>query len=290
MDILDVSFIASKLVLYIAMILASGITFYSIIFETSESKKIFPTPQILRILVILSLLFLFINYALISIRLTGDISSLLDLDIHYILMDTPIASVLLLRILGLSLILISCFYSEKIGEKIKQIMSLVGCLLILWSFSLIGHISDMSILIQFLLFIHLIAIVLWVGILLPLYQLSHYPAQINTTIAIASKFGKVAIYFVPILLITGVMMAYQLLGSVDKILTTQYGQLILFKIMAVFGLLTLASCNKFYFVPRMMSGHRHALKYFKISLLLEMIFFIAIFYITAMLISSVNLP
>ena len=286
MNILDVSFVVSKFMLYIAIMLASGITLYSIIFETSEAKKLFPTSQILKISSILSLLFLFINYGIISVRLTGDLVSLLDLEIHNILIDTHIASVLLLRVLGLSLILISYFFNEKI----RQIISFIGCLIILWSFSLIGHISDMTIFMKFLLFIHLITVALWVGILLPLYQLSRYTAYINTTRIIAYKFGKIAIYFVPILSIVGLIMAYQLLGSVNKILTTQYGQLMLLKIIAVLGLLALAAMNKFCFVPNIMASNCYHLKYFQKSLLLEMTCVIVIFTITAILTSSVNLP
>ena len=170
-------------------------------------------------------------------------------------------------------------------------LTAIGCLVVLGSFVQIGHVADIpNFLFQILLLIHLIGIAIWVGILFPLYRLSSDLAQITTTEEIAHRFGRLAMVFVPVLLIAGGWVAYQLVNSFTNLFTTGYRQTLLIKVVIATGLLTLAAANKLRFVPALRVGDSDALKHLKYSVLVEIMLVAFILSTTAVLTSVLTLP
>ncbi len=272
--------------LYIGALFASGTVIYLILFDTIKARSSFNGRRMTGLFAIIGLISASTSYALAGARLTGGIAGAFDPEMLGILWQTPIGTALLLRVMGFSLIIIGLFFG-----KMSKSLTAIGCLVVLVSFIQIGHVADIpNFLSQVLLLIHLIGVSIWVGILFPLYRLSSDHAQITTTEEIAHRFGRLAVFFVPILLIAGVWLAYQLVNSFTNLFTTGYGQTLLIKVVVVTGLLGLAAANKLRFVPALRVGDSAALKHLKYSVLVEIILVAFILSTTAILTTVLALP
>ncbi len=286
MGFLSLLAIAAKLMLYIGALFASGTVIYLIIFDTNKASASFNGRRITALFAMVGLVAALISYGLASARLTGEILGAFDPEMLGILWQTPVGTALLLCVLGFPLIILGLF-----AGKMRNGLMATGCLFVLGSFIPVGHVADIpNFLFKILLLIHLIGIAAWVGVLLPLYRLSSDPAQIATAAALAHRFGRLAVVFVPILFIAGGWLAYQLVHSLTNLFTTGYGQALLIKVVMVTGLLGLAAANKLRFVPALRAGDSAALKHLQYSVLAEMMVVIAILSITAVLTSVLSLP
>ncbi len=286
MDIWSLCFISSKFMLYLSALFSSGTIFYLILFETKKVQSNFNTRRMVGWFAVIGLTSTLVIFTLTAARLTGHITSALDPEMMRMLWQTPVGTALFLRLVGFILILIGALP----GNIVKYIAT-IGSLTVLGSFTQIGHVAEgLNVLFQFLLLVHLTGIAIWVGVLLPLYQLSGHSSQILNVGEIAHKFGQVASFFVPILLFAGGWLAYQLVNSLTNLFTTGYGVTLVIKIVAVVGLLGLATANKLRFVPTLRTGNSDALKHFRSSVLCELIIVFFVFAITAVLTSIFALP
>ena len=68
-------------------------------------------------------------------------------------------------------------------------------------------------------------------------------------------FGRCAAVIVPLLLLAGFVIAYQLVGSFDLLFGSDYGQLLLLKLMMVAAILSLAALHKWRLVPALNSDN-----------------------------------
>ena len=286
MDILSLCSITLKFMFYLGALLASGTVFYLMLFETNKAKSSFNSRQMAGLFSCIGLISALSGYAVTAASLTGELAGAFDPLMLSILSQTPIGTALLLRVLGLSLILV-CVFTVKLNSKI----AVIGSLVVLWSFTEIGHVANTpNHLFQILLLVHLIGITIWIGVLLPLYRLSSNPAQIETLGDIAYRFGRLALFFLPLLLLAGGLLAYRLLNSFENLFTTGYGQALLVKIAIVIGLLGLATANKFRFVPALRTGDLDAQNHLKYSVLVEIVLVVFILFTTAVLTSVLTLP
>ena len=286
MDFLILLSIIAKLTLYIGALFASGIIIYQILFETNKTKYSFNSSQMIGAFALIGLITAIANYALLSARLVGDIAGTFDSEMLVILWRAPVGTALLLRVTGFAVIIVGLCW-RKMGKSLM----FIGCLVVIGSFTQASHVADIgSILSPILLLVHLIGISIWVGILLPLYKLSSNPAQITVAAEIAYSFGRFAVFFVPILLIAGGWLAYQLVGSLANLLTASYGQTLIVKVVIVGGLLMLAAANKLRFAPALRAGDSTALQRLKRIVLAEIVLVAFILAATAALTSAIALP
>lgn len=285
MDILSLLSILSKFALYIGILFAVGTVFYRLMFEHDGARAIFSFRKATSIFSVIGLAAALASYEIRAANLVGDFSGMFDPEILGILWQTPVGTALLMRVIGLSLLLFGLFVSWG------RIISIFGSLVALASFIQIGHVTESNgYLLQVLLLVHLVGIALWLGILLPLYRLSANPAHLEVTADIAHRFGQIATLFVPILLIAGGWLALKLAGSIEVLLTTEYGRTLLLKIALVAVLLALATANKLRFVPALRRGDQTALSHLNLSVRIEGLFVLLILITTAVLTSVLTLP
>ncbi len=139
------------------------------------------------------------------------------------------------------------------GNAVAVNIALVSlaALLLAASFSQTGHVASLAGLWPLLLTLHVLAISAWVGSLLPLWQ-SCYRLAPDRLVALMGQFGQVALYLLVLLISCGVLILLQLLDSPSALFVTDYGRLMLFKLMLVAAMLLLAAWHKFSLVKALL--------------------------------------
>lgn len=190
------------------------------------------------------------NFMLRGAVLMDDVSGMYDPDILSLLWDTPPGDVMLLRGIGAALLIIGALIA---GSALW--LSLIGGLVIIWSFAAIGHVQGIGGLwLQFILTAHLLIAAFWIGIFTPLRRLSHSADTLTTAARVGRQFGLIAAIAVPVLIGAGVIMSWKLVGSFEALWSTPYGIALLVKSATVGGLLSLAAANKLRYVPALQGG------------------------------------
>ena len=99
-------------------------------------------------------------------------------------------------------------------------------------------------------FMHLIAAAAWVGGLLPLaLMLAAAGASVTVTHAVSLRFSAYGIIAVGVLLLTGAINTWYLAGSIRALTETDYGHLLLVKIVLFLVMLALATVNRLWLTP-----------------------------------------
>jgi putative copper resistance protein D len=105
--------------------------------------------------------------------------------------------------------------------------------------------------------LHLIAAASWIGGLVPLALLlaaaRRKPAFAWTSLArdAAQRFSTLGIISVGTLLVTGIVNAWILVGSIHALMVTGYGQLLLLKLVVFAVMLTFAAVNRLWLTPQL---------------------------------------
>lgn len=101
---------------------------------------------------------------------------------------------------------------------------------------------------------HLIAAGLWLGALVPLALLLRDPGSVEARIAAARRFSSLGVGCVTVLLVSGTVNAWYLVGTMPALIGTIYGQVLLTKLAVVAAMLWLAAVNRWRLVPRLAAG------------------------------------
>src|SRR5207244_3499010 len=179
-------------------------------------------------------------YVLEAARLSGDFSGLMDLTVQSQVMHSSTAAALAGRLLGLVLIILAL----RLRGPAVVPLSVAGILLLTSAFALTGHTATQPErwLLSLLLIAHLLVVMFWFGALVPLHV-----ASSRESAAIAGKvteaFSVIAIWVVPVLLVSGLMLSVLLVKGFAGLRTT-YGQLLLVKLAAFASLMGLGALNK----------------------------------------------
>ncbi|USA53947.1 CopD family protein [Acinetobacter sp. C32I] len=171
-----------------------------------------------------------------------------------IIINTATGHTHFIRIFSFALILLLLIF--KLNQKnirvniFEKIFWVISIFLVTYSFSQLGHVTNLSIFAQLLLTIHVLLMSVWMGSLYPLWKISHIITGLPLKQAM-HLFGRIAAFIVAILIACGVSIALLLFKDVDTLLTTPYGQGFIIKLLFVFSILLLAAFNKWYFTPRL---------------------------------------
>lgn len=272
-----------KFLLYLSIIGLAGAIIFDALFK--EAKALIPRSRYF-LLTLFAIIVTLLSYSFRGAALTGDVSGLTDTEMLGILWQTPVGEAFIYRMSGLALVLIWLM----IG-KFGQFIGIIGAGLSLWSFSQIGHATDIHLpFIAVLFFVHFIGVAFWVGALAPLHKAAVGGLTLEETASVAEKFGRLAGIIVLILLVAGIVMSWLLVGSIENLFGTSYGLVLLLKILTVSVLLLLAAANKFRFVPLLLDGQPQAASHLAKSIKYEIVLVLFIFAITAILTSTLSLP
>ena len=216
----------------------------------------------------------------------GDLQSAFDPLMINIALSSKAGQSVLVLFFGFLFVLlwISLFQNQR------PIPGILGFALILSSFSLYGHSTINGFSSQLLIVLHLGAISFWVGSFLPLRYSTQGKIEEENLFQIAHQFGVYAVYYIGVLLITGLMLGTILVGGMEQLVTSDYGKAFLFKLFFATTLLGIGAVNKFRLVPRLKNNNfSHASKLRK-SINLEISILFIILVISSLLTTSIELP
>ena len=160
-------------------------------------------------------------------------------------------------------------------------------LLLLLSFQATGHLAPLAISARISLVLHVLAMALWLGSLLPLLRATRI-YEVGQAQLLLSRFSSRATGMVVVLLITAIYMLFQLLSSPREFINSGYGASLLIKIVLVFSLLGLAALNRWKLVPQL--SHAGALHQIRRSIRFEIIISLLILSVTAFLSTVIGPP
>jgi putative copper resistance protein D len=104
-------------------------------------------------------------------------------------------------------------------------------------------------------FVHLIAAAAWVGGLLPLaLMLAAAGGSFTVAHAVSLRFSAYGIVAVGVLLLTGAINTWYLAGSIRALTETDYGNLLVVKIVLFLVMLALATVNRLWITPVLAAG------------------------------------
>lgn len=219
-------------------------------------------------------------YLLEPARMAGDFAGAFDPAMHSLLAETSAAKARAFRIFALILV----FWGAISAPPSGRTRMLLGAAFAVASFGLIGHISSSEP--GWLLFIvlaaHLSIAAFWFGALIPLLTVLADESR-SVAAAIVDGFSQIALWLVPVVFVAGAVMAFFLIGSLNDLLTTGYGRLILTKTTLFAILMGLAGLNKFRFGPALSRGEDRGLAGLKTAIRIEFWLILAVLTATAFL-------
>ena len=279
-DAFGLAAIVTKFALYLGVMTSAGTVMAMLMFRLERTRGLAMTFAVLGIVAAI------LAFSLRGANLTGDVSGLTDPEMLKILWTTPVGTALLLRLAGLGL-LIAGLLMGRVGTWV----SVLGGVIAIWSFDQVGHVSGLeTTLLDLALMLHLLTVALWIGVLTPLKRLASSSSTYASAADVGHRFGIIATITVPALIIAGGYMGYVLVGSLDALIGTGYGQALIIKVLLVGLLLGLAAANKIRFIPALRVGDSAAANHLSKSISVEWLVILAVLGTTAVLTTNLTLP
>ena len=284
--VIELAEVLAKAMLYFGILTSNGLVLVSIVF----GKLLEPHGRRIRAWAIgfsvIGLTAAALGFSMLGAMLTGEMSGMFDREMLGILWSTPSGTTLVLRVAGMVVVAAGVLLG---GGGLW--LAALGGLAALWSFAGVGHVSGVGLLgLKLLLIVHLAGISFWIGILLPLKWLVSNPVTLERAARVGLRFGRIAGIFVPAVLMAGVGMAWILVGSLENLVKTGYGQALLVKVVIVTCLLGVAAANKLRFVPMIASGNFAGARRLSTMIAFEWTAFLAILVTTAYFTSRFPVP
>jgi len=194
-------------------------------------------------------------------NMAGAISAAVDLDtLLFTLHETDFG-----RVWAAHLVLSAALFALMMGrrKRRREWVTASASALLLLSLAFVGHTQarddGLRVLHMGADSAHLLAAGAWLGGLLALgylVMLARQSPSEHTTDARAAlvRFSGIGSIVVATLVGSGLINAWFLVGSLDKLVTTPYGQLLLVKLCLLIGMLALAALNRFYLVPSLVKA------------------------------------
>ena len=276
-----------KVLLYILSFLAVGTGLFILHFRSLLSQPTFAyCRKLVRKASLIGSIIAPLLLLMTAGNIGGDLQSAFDPLMINIALSSKAGQSVLVLFFGFVFVLlwISLFQNQR------PIPGILGFALILSSFSLYGHSTINGFSSQLLIVLHLGAISFWVGSFLPLRYSTQGKIEEENLFQIAHQFGVYAVYYIGVLLITGLMLGTILVGGMEQLVTSDYGKAFLFKLFFATTLLGIGALNKFRLVPQLKNNNlSHAIKLRK-SINVEISILFIILVISSLLTTSIELP
>ena len=245
----------SRFIMYLAALVAAGVAFFlAFIHDRAEDRwRIVPFVRIGSILALLSAIGIVMSQAAL---LTGKgAGAVTDSNVLRDVLNQNLGWSLALLMIGLAAVHLSTDIPKKV---VSQSLALYGGLAVTVSFAVWGHATELSPTAISLAAdaIHATAAALWLGGLVGLVMVLSVrtPETVRATAGIIGRFSRMAFWSVIALTLAGLTLTITGSGaSLNSILTTTWGQLVLAKIGLTLIIVLIAAWNRRTLVPSLTS-------------------------------------
>lgn len=281
-DSLALLAILAKAAGYAAALLAMGGPLFLVTFRDAPTEVKQRARKLALWAAIVGLIVLALRFGIRAARISGmGLDGAVDPIMLGFVWQSPLGTAALWQSAG-EILVLALLLKGRTGLGI----ALFGAVLIAASFTFVGHtLGGPRWLLGSLLIIHLLAAAFWVGALAPLYR----AVAVAKGAALLHRFGKMASATVAVLIVAGVIFAWQMTGSVSALFTTAHGRTLILKLMIVTGLMALAAGNKWRLVPALAQDVPAAAAKLQRAIWLEALAVALILIVTAAL-TSVTTP
>ena len=245
----------SRFIMYLAALVAAGVAFFlAFIHDRAEDRwRIVPFVRIGSILALLSAIGIVMSQAAL---LTGKgAGAVTDSTVLRDVLNQNLGWSLALLMIGLAAVHLSTDIPKKV---VSQSLAVYGGLAVTVSFAVWGHATELSPTAISLAAdaIHATASALWLGGLVGLVMVLSVrtPETVRATAGIIGRFSRMAFWSVIALTLAGLTLTITGSGaSLNSILTTTWGQLVLAKISLTLIVVLIAAWNRRTLVPSLTS-------------------------------------
>ena len=256
----DAAAVGAKAIAYAATLGAAGSIFF-----LGYGANLLHRPQLGRIrrLIGISLIVAAsascLRVLLSAAAMSGEISGMFDAGFERMILGAGEGRALGARIAGLSLAALAL--SPKRSFRTP---AFAGAAIASISFALVGHVQRLmpNVLPCLLLCAHLLCAAFWLGALAPLWIVAR-DGNCSQVAALASRFGRIALGVVVLLLCAGAGLLWTLIVSAAPFWSSDYGRMMAVKLFFVAALLGVAAVNRLSLTPRLLNGHDAAMGQFK---------------------------
>ena len=275
-----------KTLIYLTALYSIGSVLFKFHFQQYFNKEIsLYCRKIIKSNSLLGILISVAGFVSISGNLGGNIGSIFELELIVLSLETMLGKSCILLIIGFIFLNLSYYFQPLL----TNILQLIGVIILILSFIIVGHSLSKGIYSQILLLIHLFCISYWLGSFLPLRHMCIIKNYKNLHM-VAHNFGVYATFYIVLLILTGLIFSYLLLGGILPIITSTYGNVLLGKILLVSILLLLGAINKFKIVPNLKTKITLGQSELKRSINVELILTFFILFVTSILTTSLPTP
>lgn len=255
---IEAGLIAARFVHYVALVLAFGAFAYASFGDRAEASV---ARRMRRLAVAGSAAVLAASLAVLvatTAGLAGGYAALADAELwSLVLLETEFGQVWSVRLLLAIGLLIGAIFGIGSRHGMMRVLALIAAGALLVSVALTGHAQIESgparAVHQLADAAHLAAAGVWLGALVPLlYLLSSKPQPARSAQAAADRltaFHNVGLVAVLVLVGTGLVNSWFLVGTPERLLDTTYGQVLLIKLALFAAMVALAAGNRLRHVP-----------------------------------------
>ncbi|MCL1124295.1 copper resistance D family protein [Shewanella surugensis] len=206
---------------------------------------------------VLGLVAISLNYlALVGSFAEQGFWGMFDAQMQAFLWDSSVGEAVRWRVSGFILALVAsllCMSKITVSRGVAYgVLGLSGSLLA-FSFSVIGHSTELAPWAQALIVMHLVAIASWVGSLYPLWRMCDESEPVLLT-RVMHRFGQLGMAIVALVLFSGSGLLWLLFDHVAAFVDSPYGLAISVKLSLVVVLFGIAASHKWRLSPQLSQG------------------------------------
>lgn len=274
----DAAAVCAKAVTYAATLGAAGAIFFlaynaSLLHELLRSR----IRRLIGLLLLASALASCARILLSGASMSGELGGMFDSGFVGMVLGAGEGRATGMRMAGLALAALAIRSNPRF-----RALALLGAVTASISFAGVGHIRGLlpNAVPLLLLCMHLLCAAFWLGALGPLLIAARAGSDTHVAL-LASRFGKLALGVVLLLLAAGAGVLWSVIGGAAQFWSSDYGRMLALKLLVVAALLGVAGVNKLYLTPQLLSGHAKAVVQFRRSVTTEMVIGALILLITA---------
>ncbi|GGB69665.1 CopD family protein [Shewanella inventionis] len=253
LTVFDISVLISKWVIYLSVAAVIGGTLMQYLIKGQPNLGISVTKYT-GLGAVLGLIAVSINYfAQIGAFAENGLMGMFDAQMHAFLWPTQVGQTVLWRLIGFGLMLVASgllLHKNRYIKKFSAVLAIISSLLIAVTFTFIGHSTELGLIAQGLILIHVLIIGSWIGAFYPLWKLCSTDDNIVIK-NVMDTFGRLGIVIVILVLLSGMGMVWMLFDSPTELFSSDFGIAVTIKLCLVAIILLIAAWHKLVLVPKL---------------------------------------